>query len=197
MVNHSYSSQLGQGKLGKVGKEKGMQSLAFLCIFQAFDEPCLEMTFQDMETQWWTDRYGFTSQPSKVDRLSAWCKADWQTREKLMPDPDKQQASISAQVSPLSFVTGYGRMDFVTTPSSSWPPLTLSWSSHFVSHEPVFNLAWCLHFSLSFSTLLASFLSLWLPLDIWLWFEAWLCHSSPTLAVCLHRYHELKPILNG
>lgn len=37
MVTHSSSSQLGQRRLGKVGK-KGMQSLAFLHIFQAFDE---------------------------------------------------------------------------------------------------------------------------------------------------------------
>ena len=108
----------------------------------------------------------------------------------------KGTASVSTQMSPQSFVTEYGSMDSAVTCSSSWPSLTLSWSSLLVSHEPDISSSVTSQFRPYSHSWLAP--SLWLPLHPSLLAYAWPHHSSPPLAGCRHCYCCLvtKPCLS-
>ena len=99
-------------------------------------------------------------------------------------------------MSPQSFVTEYGSMDSAVTCSSSWPSLTLSWSSLLVSHEPDISSSVTSQFRPYSHSWLAP--SLWLPLHPSLLAYAWPHHSSPPLAGCHHCYCCLvtKPCLS-
>ena len=99
-------------------------------------------------------------------------------------------------MSPQSFVTEYGSMDSAVTCSSSWPSLTLSWSSLLVSHEPDISSSVTSQFRPYSHSWLAP--SLWLPLHPSLLAYAWPHHSSPPLAGCRHCYCCLvtKPCLS-